>query len=260
MQEGLRADPDIFLAAVFFLHILAKLVPALKRQRLLFLPVVSQLLQALSTGSEHGLSLGSTQRASVLAVQSCAGWAQALWHPQSPWGGCSWPQQPPSPVVWLSTAARSGRHWAVLCCCFLVCSFTPRHPQLTSGRSGSAFSHRASQFISWGSWWTEGMLCSWVAVGWHGRTPHLGDGWGPWHSTMGCAQDPAEEQEATSGAEGSVALADGCLQPSSVTATTSTCQGFTVLGGAVTHCWLSLTCFLFLPIHSPPAQPPLELG
>lgn len=77
MQEGLRADPDIFLAAVFFLHVPAKLVPALKRQRLLVLPVVSQLLQALSTGGEHGLSLGSTQR---------AGWAQALGHPQSPWG------------------------------------------------------------------------------------------------------------------------------------------------------------------------------
>lgn len=73
MQEGLRADPDIFLAAVFFLHVPAKLVPALKRQRLLVLPVVSQLLQALSTGGEHGLSLGSTLLAELCGVGTGTG-------------------------------------------------------------------------------------------------------------------------------------------------------------------------------------------
>lgn len=118
VQEGLKADPDIFLAPVFFLHILAKLVPALKRQRLLFLPLVSQLLQALSMGSEHRLSPGSTQRASMLTVQSCAGWTQALWHPQSPWWAAPGHSSPPAPQGGSARphtgCQREGLGWAVL--------------------------------------------------------------------------------------------------------------------------------------------------
>lgn len=57
MQGWLKADPDTCLSPASFLHMLAKVVsvPALKRQKMLLLAEVPQLLQTITGGWEWAL-------------------------------------------------------------------------------------------------------------------------------------------------------------------------------------------------------------